>query len=106
MPVALAAYGAGPRLDRVTVAVGGDRDPVWLGLLGDWDGQPQYPSVVLGLHPVSIQVVPEEQLPAEHAARALGGDHLSVRAVGDGALSLYREHVALDVEVDVLGLHP
>jgi|SRR5674476_1173864 len=55
---------------------------------------------------VCIQVVPQEQLPAEHAARALGGDHLGVLGSEDGALGLHGEHVALNVEVDVFSFHP
>jgi hypothetical protein len=88
----------------VALAVAGDVDVGGLGLFGDRNGQPQHPSVVLGPHPVHIQVVSQEQLPAEHAARASGSDHLGVAALAGGSFGLDREHVALDVKVDVLGI--
>ena len=69
---------------------------LWVGLLGDRDGQPQNTGVVLGLDPVSVKVVPPEQLAAKDTARPLGGNHLGVLEVGGEPFGFDREHVALD----------
>src|SRR5664280_389914 len=95
----------GSGLDGFAVAVASDLDLVWLGLLGNWNRQPKDPSVILGPHPVCVQVVAQKQLPAEHSARALGGDHLGVLAIGDGPLGFHGQHVSLNIDVDVLSVY-
>jgi hypothetical protein len=50
---------------------------------------------------IQVEVVAEDQLAAERAADALGGEHLPVAVAGD-ALGLDGKDVALDVEVDAL----
>ena len=74
-------------------------DLVWLGLLRDRDGQPQYPVAVGGLDGVRVEAVAQEQLPAEHATWPLGGHHLMVWVSG-GAFGVHGECVVLDIEIE------
>src|SRR6185312_1288109 len=63
-------------VDGLRVGIAGDLDTAWFGLLGDRDGQPQHPAAVAGLDRVGVQRLAQEQLPAEHPARAFGRHHL------------------------------
>jgi len=75
------------------------RGPPRLGLLGDRDGQPQHAGVVVRLDAVEVEVVTEDELPAEQALRPLGGERLPV-AVARRALRLDGQDVALHVDVE------
>src|SRR6478752_2844743 len=55
-------------------AVVADRDLARLGFFRDRDDQSQDAVAVTGLDPIQVQVVPEDELPAEHAARAFRGE--------------------------------
>src|SRR6476469_6383915 len=87
-------------VDGLTVlAVAGDGDLAGLGLLGDRDVQAEHARVVAGRDVLGVQVVAQNQLTAEHTARAFGGQRLPTvvtrRAFGpDG------HHVAFHVQVD------
>ena len=73
-----ATPAASSGLDGLALAVAGDLDLAWFGLLGDRNRQPEHSGVIFGVHPVRVQVVPQDQLPAEDAPGALGGEYLGV----------------------------
>src|SRR5699024_9057606 len=53
------------------LASGRDLDLARLGLLGHGDLQPQHPVVIVRTDLIGIEVLPQEQLPAEDTARSL-----------------------------------
>jgi hypothetical protein len=95
----------GSRVDRLALATGRDGDLAGLGLLGHRDVQGQHPGVIASLDVLGVQVLTEEQLPAEDAARPLTDHHLGVVLRDSGALRLHREHVVLHIDVDGLRAH-
>ena len=59
----------------------------------------EHAAVVAGLDVLGVEVVAEDELPAEHPAGAFGGDQLGVAGPGR-PFGLDRHDVALDVQVD------
>src|SRR5215210_8121931 len=85
--------------DHLLVLGGLYLDLAGLRPFGHGDLQPEHSTVVAGGDLVGVEVVPEDQLSAEHAARALGGQELG-DALASGPVGADGQHVALDVEVD------
>src|SRR5690606_23130475 len=82
------------RLPLLALRAAGDADLARLGLLRDRDAQPQHPCLEGRFDVLGVEVVPEDELTAEHATGTLGGQHLSVLLVL-GPLGSHRHHVAL-----------
>ena len=90
----------GSGADRLLPLVGtADLDLARLGLFGDRNSQCEHPGVVACLDPLSIEVVSQDELPAEHPTWTFRGEKLGV-AGPCGALGLDRDHVAFHVNVD------
>src|SRR5688572_8399550 len=66
----------------VLVAVDVDGQPAGLRLLGHRDPQRQHAGGVVGVDVVGVERLPEEQLAAEGALRALGDEHLDLVVFG------------------------
>ena len=64
----------------------------------------QHTSVVAGGDIVGVEVVTEDQLAAEHAAGAFGGEHLPAGIIG--TLERHGHYVAFDVQVERIGVIP
>src|SRR5207244_3387281 len=75
------------------LALAADHDLAGLGLLSDRDPQRQHAAVVAGGDVLGVQVVAQDQLPAEHAAGPFSGKHLRL-AVAGRALGLHGDDVA------------
>ena len=88
-----------------SLVLAADLDLARLGLLGDRDLQGQHAGVVAGLDVFGVQVVSEDQLPAEHPPRTFGCDELRVGCPWR-ALGLHRDHVAFHVDVDRVRADP
>lgn len=82
-----------------------DRDLAGLGLLGHRDLQGQHPAVIGRPDPLGVQGVAQDQLPAEHAPRALGGQKFPI-TLQSLTFGLYGQHVAFHIEVDRIRVHP
>src|SRR4051794_37257426 len=90
-------------LDRgpLGVRAGVQLDLPGLRLLRDRHRQPHDAAFVARLDPLEVEVVAENELAAEPAARTFRGEHLPVTVARD-ALGADGQDVALDVEVDAL----
>jgi len=82
-----------------------DLDLAGLGLFRDRDPQGQYAGVVVGLDPVSVQGVAQDQLPTEHPSGPFCGQQFPIGRERR-TFSFHGEYVAFDVQVDRGGIDP
>lgn len=93
--------GSGSVADLLARCLSVNGDLAGLGALGARDAQGQNSRVVVG---TDVLGVGQDDLPAEHAQRALGELHLHIVALdGRSMLGLDRQHGPPDVDVERLG---
>ena len=92
---------------RVPLALGrGERDTPGLARFADRDAQGEHPVGEVRGEAVGVEVVAEEQLPGELAVGPLVSDHLVPFLALRHTPGPDGDHVVLDGDVDVVGIHP
>src|SRR4051794_26793066 len=100
--VMVSSFLAGLRsgVDGLVVVLGlGDGDLAGLGSFGHRDPQGEDAAFVVGDDAFGVEGVTQDELAAEHSARAFGSEEL-VLACQRGSLRADRQDVAFHVEVD------